>query len=388
MRAVIVLSLAAFASAAAQRAADPLLPLLAESFGTTAGGASAAITGFAVAYGALQLVTGPLGDRVGKFRMVLWVTALSALGNLASALAPTLPLLVAARFASGATVGAIVPLSFAWIGDAVPYERRQAVLARILIGSLLGGALTTTLSGLLGERLGWQAIFYVLAALYVATAGLLYAEMRGNPATQHRGSPMPIARTFAGMLALLRSPWPRIVLATVFVEGALSAGGLSFAAFHGHRNLGLSIAGSGALAASAAAGGLFYAAVAGRLVPRLGERGLVVAGGLLLCVGLPGFAAAPTTGWAVPCLVAQGVGFYMMHNTLQVHATQMAPEARGVSVAMFAFCLFTGQSIGVWLASLLVDARGTVPVFLAAGLGLATLAFFFQRQLAARRVSA
>ncbi len=384
-RAVAVLALGGFASAAAQRAADPLLPLLADAFGTTAGGASAVITGFAVAYGGLQLVNGPLGDRVGKFRMVFWVTALSALGNLLCALAPSLPLLVAARFASGATVGAIVPLSFAWIGDVVPYERRQAVLARILIGSMLGGALTTMLSGALGERFGWQAIFYVLAALYVLVAAMLYAELRSNAATRQRGAAVPLTRTIAGMLALLRHSWSRTVLGTVFVEGALSAGGLTFAAFHGHRHLGLSIAQSGALAASAAVGGLIYATVAGRLVPRLGERGLVVGGGLLLCVGLPGFAAAPSVAWAVPCLVAQGMGLFMMHNTLQVHATQMAPEARGAAVAMFAFCLFTGQSIGIWLASLLVDARGTVPVFLAAGAGLVALAFFFQRRLALRR---
>ena len=383
----MVLSLAGFASAAAQRAADPLLPLLAESFGTTAGGASAVMTAFAVAYGALQLVNGPIGDRIGKYRMVFWVTAISAAGNLACALAPTLPLLVLARFASGATIGAIVPLAMAWIGDAVPYEKRQPVLARFLIGTMLGGALTTSISGLLGERYGWQAIFYVLAGLYVAAAVLLYMELRSNPATQAQPRLRePMVRAFSRMLGMTRSPWVRVVLFTVFVEGAFSYGGLAFAAYHGHNALGLSVAGSGLLVASAALGGLIYAAVAGRLVPRLGERGLVIGGGLLLSVGLPGFAAAPGPLWAVPCLMAQGMGLYMMHNTLQVHATQMAPDSRGAALALFAFCLFTGQSLGVWLASLMVDARGTLPVFLAAGVGLALLAFFFQGRLAARRL--
>jgi predicted MFS family arabinose efflux permease len=163
-RAVLVLSLAAFASAAALRASDPLLPLIAASFGTTPGGASAVITGFALAYGLLQLVNGPIADRIGKYRMVFWVTAVSAAGNLACALAPSLPLLVAARFATGATVGAIVPLAMAWIGDAIPYERRQPVLARFLIGHMFGVALSSAAAGFLGERYGWQAMFYVLAA--------------------------------------------------------------------------------------------------------------------------------------------------------------------------------------------------------------------------------
>jgi len=363
-----------------------LLPLLAAAFGTTAGGASSVLTSFAIAYGGLQLVNGPLGDRIGKYRMVFWVTAISAAGSLACALAPTLPLLVAARFASGATIGAIVPLAIAWIGDAVPYERRQPVLARFLIGTMLGGALATTLSGFLGEHFGWQAIFYVLAGLYVVVAILLHLELRSNPATQSRpGAREPMTRAFARMLGLTRDPWVRVVLATVFLEGALSYGGLAFAAYHAHYALGLSVAASGVLVAAAALGGLLYAVVAGRLVPRLGERGLVIGGGLLLCFGLPGLAVAPSASWAVPCLLAQGMGLYMMHNTLQLHATQMAPDSRGAALALFAFSLFTGQSAGVWATSLLVDARGTVPVFFAAGAGLVALAYAFQRRLAGRR---
>jgi predicted MFS family arabinose efflux permease len=319
--------------------------------------------------------------------MVFWVTAISALGNLACALAPTLPLLVVARFASGATVGAIVPLAMAWIGDAVPYEKRQPVLARFLIGTMLGGAITSMLSGTLGERYGWQAIFYVMAALYVVAAFFLFLEMRSNPATHSKpGAREPLFRAFSRMLGLVRGPWVRVVLFTVFVEGALSYGGLAFAAYHGHHALGLSVGASGVLVASAAVGGLLYAAVAGRLVRGLGERGLVIGGGVLLAIGLPGFAAAPNAYWAALCLVAQGMGVYMMHNTLQVHATQMAPDARGAAVALFAFCLFSGQSLGVWLASLMVDARGTLPVFLAAGAGLVLLAYFFQRQLHSHRL--
>ena len=225
------LPISAFASAAALRATDPLLPLIAGSFGTTPGGASAVITGFAVAYGLLQLVNGPIADRVGKFRMVFWVTAISAAGNLLCALAPSLALLTAARFLSGATVGAIVPLAMAWIGDAVPYERRQLVLARFLVGHMLGVAFATSVSGFLGERFGWQAMFYLLSVLYAVTALLLYLELRGNPQTraQHADA-TPLAAAFRRMAGLTRLPWVRVVLATVFIEGALFYGALAFVA--------------------------------------------------------------------------------------------------------------------------------------------------------------
>jgi len=381
-----VLALASFASSSALRAADPLLPLLAETFGTSAGGASAVITAFSIAYGVLQVVNGPLSDRLGKYRMVFWVTAISAAGNLACAFAPSLPLLVAARFATGATVGAIVPLAIAWIGDVVPYERRQPVLARFLIGNMLGIALATTVSGWLGELFGWRAIFFVLSALYVVTAALLLYELRTNPVTrQAPRAAESIPQSFLRMIGLTRRPWVRVVLAVVFAEGVLFNGPLAFAAFHVHRNLGLGIAASGTLIAAFAGGGLLYAAIAGRLVPRLGERGLVLAGGVCIGIGYIGLALAPGPGAAVASLMVLGVGLYMLHNTLQVHATQMAPESRGAAVALFAFCLFSGQSTGVWLASRVVDTFGTRPAFIVAALGLPLLALEFRRRLARMR---
>jgi predicted MFS family arabinose efflux permease len=71
----------------------------------------------------------------------------------------------------------------------------------------------------------------------------------------------------------------------------------------------------------------------------------------------------------------------MLHNTLQVHATQMAPEARGGALAVFACSLFTGQSAGVWLASHAVDAAGARPVYVIAAVGLLLLALDFRRRL-------
>jgi predicted MFS family arabinose efflux permease len=108
-----------------------------------------------------------------------------------------------------------------------------------------------------------------------------------------------------------------------------------------------------------------------------------------VCIGIGymGLALAPGVGVAVASLMGLGAGLYMLHNTLQVHATQMAPESRGAAVALFAFFLFGGQSVGVWLASHVVDAIGTRPVFAIAALGLPLLALEFRRRLSARRLN-
>jgi YNFM family putative membrane transporter len=76
----------------------------------------------------------------------------------------------------------------------------------------------------------------------------------------------------------------------------------------------------------------------------------------------------------------------MFHNTLQVNATQMAPEARGGAVALFAFCLFTGQSAGVWVSARVVDQWGTRPLYAACSVGLLLLAFVFRHRLGRREL--
>ena len=79
-----------------------------------------------------------------------------------------------------------------------------------------------------------------------------------------------------------------------------------------------------------------------------------------------------------------GLGFYMLHNTLQTHATQMAPERRGAAVAAFAACFFGGQSVGVGLAGLLVGHIGTAWLLAAGALGVWGVGWGFNRRLRAR----
>ena len=385
-RAVAILSIAAFASSASLRCTDALLPLLAAEFGTTPGGAAAVITSFSVAYGLLQVVHGPIGDKLGKYQLIFITSVISSFGTLACALAPTLELLVVARFAAGATVGAIIPLAMAWLGDVVPYAMRQPVLARFLIGQMAGVAAGSSLGGLLGEHYGWRSPFWFLAAFYAAVSLLLWIELHRNPVTRTdpKAAPRSIADGFQRMAGLLSDPWVRTLLLTVFTEGALFYGSMSFVALHLHNHLGMRLGASGMALIAFAAGGMLYAAVSKKLVTRLGERGLALVGGFTIGAAFLGLIIAGSVAWVLPCLLAVGAGLYMFHNTLQVNATQMAPDSRGAAVALFALSLFTGQSIGVWMGGLVVDAAGTTSLFAISAIGLPLLALDFRRRLQRR----
>ena len=66
---LFLLTLAAFASSASFRVCDPMLPQLAGQFAASTAEVALIITSFTIAYGAMQLIYGPLGERFERFRM-------------------------------------------------------------------------------------------------------------------------------------------------------------------------------------------------------------------------------------------------------------------------------------------------------------------------------
>ncbi len=381
--AIAGLALAAMASGVSLRVADALLPRLARDFSISLGEASRVITAFAVAYGLSQLLFGPLGDRFGKYRVIGWACAASSLTSLACALAPGHGALIGGRLLAGATAAAIIPLAMAWIGDVVPYAQRQAVLARFLIGQMSGFAIGVWVGGYAAEHLDWRTPFYGVATFFLIVTGVLQWVRRRLPTAAvrpqaARGNLLQnMAREFGAVLAV---PWARVVLVTVFFEGASVYGPFAFFASHLHQRFGLPLSTVGGLVMLFALGGIGFALAARLLVRRLGELVLVRTGSIFMAAALLALATAPAWWWAMPACALMGLGFYMMHNTLQTHATQMAPERRGAAVAAFASCFFLGQSVGVGAAGLLVGRVGTGWVLAAGAAAVVATAAAFNRQ--------
>ncbi|MET0185949.1 MAG: MFS transporter [Achromobacter sp.] len=377
-RAITLLALAAFVSSSAFRICDAMLPQLALDFGTTTGGAAYVVTAFAVAYGFVQIVFGPVGDRYGKYRVIAFATLACAIGSSVAALASSLPILIAARAVSGAAGAGIVPLSMAWIGDNVPYERRQETLARFLTGTILGMSTGQVLGGVFADTVGWRWAFALLVVGYLVVGVLLQRELRRQRDTHDVPTGGQARPRFVAQAAVVwRTPWARVVLATVFIEGLLVFGSLAFAPAYLHTRFGLSLTLAGAVVAVYAAGGLAYTVVARRVVARLGESGMVMAGGFVLGLAFLLYLIGPIWAVSLAASVLAGFGYYLLHATLQTNATQMVPEARGTAVAWFASCLFMGQAVGVAIAGMLVDAAGAVWIFGSSALLLPLLGLAF-----------
>ncbi|MET0517729.1 MAG: MFS transporter [Burkholderiaceae bacterium] len=390
--AIVCLSLAAFCSGVSLRVNDALLPRLAGEFGIGLGQAAQVISVFAIAYGLAQLLFGPLGDRYGKYRVIACACVACALSAGLCALSQGFEQLRLARLASGATAAAIIPLSMAWIGDVVDYERRQPVLARFLIGQILGLAAGVSLGGLAADHLGWRMPYLLLCGLFAAIAVALFwinSRLPDDAQTMRldegQGQGSALRRMVADFAHVLAMRWARVVLLTVFLEGIFLYGPFAFIASHLHQRFDLSLSSAGALVMLFGAGGFVFALGSARLVAWLGEAGLVRGGGALVSLALLTLALAPQWGWAPPACLLSGLGFYMLHNTLQVNATQMAPERRGAAVSSFASCFFLGQSVGVSVGGLLVEALGSTPLLAVGGIGVLLVALAFGGLLASKQ---
>jgi predicted MFS family arabinose efflux permease len=364
-----LMALGGFAVGCGMRLLDPLLPMIAREFGVGLGAVAPLIGAFALAYGIGQFA-GPLGDRFGKMRVAISALGVYALTVIATGLMGELQLLIALRAVSGLAASVIIPLMMAEIGDAVPYEQRQATLGRFARGMILATMIAGPISGVIADVAGWRMSFLLLGTLAACIAVLVARGISWRaPADGAARS------TRASFFLLFSRPAARRVMLAALLDGAFLFGGaFPFVPSMLIERHGLSTAGAGLAVAGFGLGSLLYTRLAPVLVRRFTERQLVVGGGVVLCAGLGVIALAG--GWW-PVVVVQpllGLGFFLLHGVLQARATEMMPEARGTAVAGFAMALFAGQSLGAVVFGTLIGWAGFGPVFAISGVGTLLLA--------------
>jgi len=369
---IVLLAIAAANTGIAMRVVEPMLPRLAADFGTSVPATAAVITAFALAQAGAQYFHGPLGDRFGKLRVVTIMMGLSALASLGCALAESLGALIALRFATGLFVSATMTLGMAFVADAVSTERRQLVIARFISGTIIGQSLGPFFGGALTDLAGWRATFVLVGAVFAVVGVVLFVRTR----SQWGAGTRPSGPLFspAVHLAVLKLPKTRAVLGAVFLEMMFFYGAFSFLGAMLKVKFDLPFTIIGLLLMGYGIGGLIYIASVHWVLARLGQRGCVLVGGLLGGCFYVAVILVPVWPLVMVCTVGLGFSFYMVHNTLQAKAADMAPQARATGFSQFSMFWAAGQAVGAALMGAGVAAFGyawMIPTF---GLLFTTLA--------------
>ncbi|HEV2153784.1 MFS transporter [Bradyrhizobium sp.] len=380
--AINIIALAGFSAALSTRALDPVLPHVAEDFSISITAAASIAAGFALIYALVQPAIGAAADLFGKARLMTLCLALLGVACILGALATTFSGLFATRILAGIASGGVFPVALGLTADLVAPAKRQIAIGRTMAGSMTGNLLGASASGIIGDFIGWRGVLVILGALGLIAAVAVAAGFRGAALTPPPKTDLKTLRQ--GYRTIFANPNTRYCYSAVFVEGCCVFGLFPFiAAFLfdlGEKSLSI----AGIVIAGFAVGGLLYTFTVSRMLPRLGVKGMMIAGGCLVALQLGALASGP--GWKLQfaSMLAMGWGFYMIHGCLQVFASELSVGARATAMSLHSFFFFMGQTVGPIAYGLGIQHGGKVPTLLASAAIMMTLGLVCARWLRSR----
>lgn len=332
------------------------LPNLASDFATTPAAVQRTLSLFVIGFGSAQLISGPLSDRYGRRPVLIGGLTLYLLASLACALAPSLDMLVAARFAQaiGCCTGVVVARAI--IRDAYSPAEGARVLARASSLLALAPILGPILGGYLQVAFGWRAAFVALAlaglAVWIAALRRMKeSNSQPNAAATRLGS---LGRSYLDVARTLEF-W------SYALPGALSYASI-FAFISGTpfvliKVLGVPISHYGYYFAIGVFGYLGGTLLCRRLLSRIGLQGALLLGTVIGLVGGLGFLALVLADVRHVALVVGAQFVVMTAHGINFPCTQSGslapfPEKAGAAAGLFGFISMLGAFfIGMWVGA-------------------------------------
>lgn len=258
----------------------PSLPSMTEHFDTEYGLMSLSVGLYLGVSAVLQILIGPLSDKIGRRPVILWGVFIFLLATIGCIYAPNIETFLLFRMCQ-ATVAVAMVLSRAAVRDMFEQEKAASMIGYVTMGMAIVPMISPMLGGILDETLGWRANFWALFLLGALTLWLAWAD-QGETAIRS-GKTLP--QQFAEYPELLTSPrfWG-YSLSAAFCSGAFFAY-LGGGPFVGEVIFGLSPFWVGIYFGSPALGYFFGNMFTGMLAQRVGINKLVLIGCLINASG-------------------------------------------------------------------------------------------------------
>ncbi|MBN4167043.1 UNVERIFIED_ORG: DHA1 family inner membrane transport protein [Pseudomonas parafulva] len=341
------MALGSFAIGTGEFAIMGLMPDIASNLNLSEPQVGHAISAYAlgVMVGAPTLAI--LGAKVLRKHMLLMLMALYALGNLATAFAPSFGGLIAFRFISGLPHGAYFGIAAVVASSMVPNNQRAGAVARVMMGLTLAMLLGNPIATFLGQYFGWRSAFVLVGLIAVCTIAMVWRfvpqrhdEVRSDPRKELKAFTLPqvwmalgIASIgFAGMFCVFSYLAPTMLevtrVAPQWIPFGLAAFGL---------------------------GGIVGNIVGGKLFDRLQFRavGLVLAWSVLVLLFFT-FAAANL--WSLLLGIGLVGTMIALAAPLQIRLMDIAHEAPSLAAASNHAAFNLANALGPWLGGMAITA--------------------------------
>ncbi|TBL81386.1 MFS transporter [Paenibacillus thalictri] len=345
----------------------PLLSMFSDIFHITL--TQAAVTGsvFSLGFAVGCLIYGAVSDKYGRKKVIVIGLVALALISLLLGTADQFLWIVALRAMQGAAAATFSPVALAYAVEMFPAEKRVTTIGFISTGFLVAGIAGQVISSLISLQFGWNAVFYVLAAVYIVTMVLVVCFLPKDG----------IHQTYAGIWApfkqmgtvftqknLLLSYMIAFVLLMSFVSMYTLLGSYLSGPDFGLNNQDiLYVRAIGVL-------GMLVSPYAGRLARRFGVR-TVLRGGLglaMVSLALLGvFSSLPLVIGMSLIFVA---GIAIAVPSLISVVGESGGKSRGIAVSVYTFILFTGTSLGPIISINLMKLGSYLAAFCLLGLVL------------------
>jgi DHA1 family bicyclomycin/chloramphenicol resistance-like MFS transporter len=297
---IALLGAASGLSAFGMASVVPMLPALERALSTDFATLQFVVSAYLLGLGLFQPVQGVLCDRYGRRPVLLGGFAVFLVASLLASVAPSLALLVLARFLQAMGVSVATVVSRAIVRDS--YAPEPAAIALAFITAVMGVSpvIAPLAGGFVAGFWGWRAVFWMHAAMAACLLVLIFTQLRETrPATLR---PMPFRELLGAFGTLVRERRFRgFTLTYSFISGGsfvfVTIGAALF-----EKLFALSSTAFGAIWASLAGAYVLGAASAGALARRYGTRRVAKLGINVNLVAATMFCAAAV--WPQPLLPA------------------------------------------------------------------------------------
>lgn len=178
------------------------LPILQADLDTSFAAVQWVVNAYTLTLGALILVGGGLGDRLGRRRVFVWGIVVFAIASVVCALAPNAPTLIAGRAVQGIGAAMLVPQSLAIIAAAFPKDVRGRAIGAWAAASAITTAIGPLIGGVLIDAAGWRMTFWMNLPMAAAALWLAVRFVPESRDERADAAPLDWAGAGLGVIAL------------------------------------------------------------------------------------------------------------------------------------------------------------------------------------------